>query len=64
MIEKLKTYIKELINKLANMLPGYLHYCQDCGRLKELIYLKDVQKLMCRDCIDRYVKLYIKMNIS
>ena len=55
-------YIRKLIEKLGHMIPGYLAYCQDCGHLKELIYFKDTQKFMCRECIDRYVKLYIKMN--
>ena len=55
-------YIRKLIEKLGHMVSGYLAYCQDCGHLKELIYFKDTQKFMRRECINRYAKLYIKMN--
>lgn len=63
MLRKLKMYIKTLFDKLTGSLTsGYLAYCEDCGRLERLSYLKDTQKFMCHDCIVRYAKLYIKIN--
>lgn len=41
---------------------GYLAYCEDCGHIERLFYLKDAQRFMCRNCIARYAKLYIKVN--
>lgn len=58
----IKNLFKQLIEKLENRIPGYLSYCQDCGHLKRVTFLKDVQRFLCKDCINRYVKLYIKMN--
>lgn len=52
----------QLIEKLENRIPGYLAHCEDCGHLKRVTFLKDTQRFLCRDCIDRYAKLYIKMN--
>lgn len=58
----IKNLFKQLVEKLENNIPGYLAHCEDCGHIKRVIFLKDTQKFMCRECIDRYVKLYIKMN--
>lgn len=52
----------QLIEKLEFSIPGYLAHCEDCGHLKRVTFLRDTQKFMCGDCINRYTKLYIKMN--
>ena len=63
MLSKLKIYIKTLLGKLSEILnSGYLGHCEDCGHIERLSYLKDAQRFMCRDCIVRYAKLYIKVN--
>ena len=55
--------IKNLFKKLAEFcVPGYLAHCEDCGHLKRVMFLKDAQRFLCRDCINRYVKLYIRLN--
>ena len=63
MIKKITMCIKNsLIERLEHIIPGYLAHCEDCGHLKRVIFLKNTQRFLCRDCIDRYVKLYVKMN--
>jgi len=52
----------QLIEKLEDRIPGYLAHCEDCGHIKRVTFLKDVQRFLCKDCINRYAKLYIKMN--
>lgn len=52
----------QLIEELEYRIPGYLAHCEDCGHIKRVTFLKDTQRFLCRDCINRYVKLYINMN--
>lgn len=58
----IKNYFKKLVEKLEHKMPGYLAYCEDCGYLKRVTYLKDVHRFMCKECIVRYAKLYIKIE--
>jgi uncharacterized Zn finger protein len=58
----IKNLFKKLIEKLESGVPGYLAHCQDCGHIKRVTFLKDTQRFLCRNCINRYAKLYIKMN--
>lgn len=62
MIRVLRIHLKKLLSKLESLVPGYLAYCEDCGHIKRLSYIKEVQKFMCHDCTVRYAKLYIKIN--
>lgn len=62
MIKKIKQLTQKLIKIIEDRTPGYLAHCQDCNRLERVIYLKDVQKFLCKNCIDRYTKLYVKMK--
>jgi len=57
-----KNTMKRLIEKLEHTVPGYLAYCEDCGHIKRLSYLKEAHMFMCYGCVIRHAKLYIKMN--
>lgn len=57
-----KNLFKKLVEQLERKIPGYLAYCEDCGYLKRITYLKDAHRFMCKECIVRYTKLYIKIN--
>lgn len=52
----------QLIEELEHRVPGYLVHCEDCGHIKRVTFLKDTQRFLCKDCINRYAKLYVKMN--
>lgn len=63
MLSNIIAHIRKILNRLENLIPGYLAHCQDCGHIRELSYLKEAHRFLCRECSIRYAKLYIKMNV-